>query len=106
MSIHRIGQITQEAQDGFCRRRSDGRHHLQGLELQDKGHPERYGPKGDPIGQDASGNWKGALATTGSVVQARLVALQGGALGEVIEAVRGCCIIGGRITGATGGNSI
>ena len=38
--------------------------------------------RGDPIGQDASGNWKGALATTGSVVQARLVALQGGASGD------------------------
>ncbi len=62
--------------------------------------------RGDPIGQDASGNWKGALATTGSVVQARLVALQGGASGDVIEAVRGCRITGGRITGATGGNSI
>jgi hypothetical protein len=60
----------------------------------------------DPTGQDASGNWKGALAITGTVVQALLVALQGGASGEVIEAVRGCRITGEWITGATGGNSI
>ena len=62
--------------------------------------------RGEPIGQDSSGNWKGALATTGSVVQARLVVLQGGASGEVIEGVRSCRITGGRVTGATGGNSI
>ena len=46
--------------------------------------------RGDPIGQDASGAWKRALATTGSIVQARLVALKGGDSGEVIEAVRSC----------------
>ena len=62
--------------------------------------------RGDPIGQDANGAWKRALATTGSVVQARLVALQGGDSGEVIEAVRSCRLSGGRITGATQGNAI
>ncbi len=62
--------------------------------------------RGDPIGQDSSGNWKAALATTGSVVQARLVAHQGGASGDVIEGVRSCRITGGRVTEATGGNSI
>ena len=46
------------------------------------------------------------MAITGSVIQTRMVALQGGDSGEVIEVVRGCRITGGRITGATGGNSI
>ncbi|MEE8442649.1 MAG: hypothetical protein V3S37_02775 [Dehalococcoidia bacterium] len=62
--------------------------------------------RGDPIGQDTSGAWKRALSTVGSVVQARLIALQGGDSGEVIEAVRSCRLSGGRVTGATATNSI
>lgn len=58
---------------------------------------------GDALGY--SSGWKRALATVGSVVQGRLVALEDGVSGDVISAT-GEAIVDGRISGATAGNPI
>lgn len=57
---------------------------------------------GDVLGY--SSGWKLALATTGSVVQGRVVALAGGAIGDVIP-VSPCPVIGG-YSGATPGGYV
>lgn len=60
--------------------------------------------KGDLIGY--SSGWKRALATVGSVVQARLVALEDGVSGDVITAAAGAVVGGNRFSGATAGNAL
>ena len=57
---------------------------------------------GDVLGY--SSGWKRALATTGSVIQGRVVALRGGASGDVIP-VSANPVVGG-YTGATPGNYV
>lgn len=100
------GQIPQEAQDGFTDAGVMDVTISSVSNYRIRATLSATVQRRNPIWQNASGNWNGALVTTGWVAQARLVALQGGASGEVIEAVRGCRITGGRIAGATGGNSI
>ena len=58
---------------------------------------------GDLIGY-ATG-WKRALATTGTAIQARLVAGEDGAIGDVISAYREA-VVDGRYSGATAGNPV
>ncbi len=58
--------------------------------------------RGDILGY--SSGWKRALATTGGVIQGRLVALADGAIGDVIP-VSPRAVVGG-YTGATAGNPI
>ncbi len=58
--------------------------------------------RGDVLGY--SSGWKPALATAGSVVQGRLIALADGAIGDVIP-VSPRAVVGG-YTGATAGNPI
>lgn len=60
--------------------------------------------KGDAIGY-ASG-WKRALATVGTAIQARLVALDDGVSGDVITAAPGAVVGGNRLSGMTAGNPI
>ena len=60
--------------------------------------------RGDPIGYDSG--WVRALATVGSVVQARYVALESGVSGDVIQVAREVIMgptapSGGRFSGAT-----
>ncbi len=57
---------------------------------------------GDVLGYDSG--WKRALATTGTAIQGRVVALQGGASGDVIP-VSANPVVGG-YTGATPGNYV
>ena len=57
---------------------------------------------GDVLGY--SSGWKRALATTGSVIQGRVVALKGGAIGDAIP-VSANPVVGG-YTGATAGNYV
>lgn len=57
---------------------------------------------GDVLGY--SSGWKLALATAGSVVQGRLVALKGGAIGDEIP-VSPCPVVDG-YTGGTPGNPV
>ncbi len=57
---------------------------------------------GDVLGY--SSGWKRALATTGGVIQGRLVALKGGAIGDVVP-VSANPVVGG-YTGATAGNYV
>lgn len=59
--------------------------------------------RGDILGY--SSGWKRALATAGSVVQGRLVALQDGVSGDVIRAAQ-FAVVTGRYSGATPGNAI
>jgi len=58
--------------------------------------------RGDIIGY--SSGWKQALATTGSVIQGRLVALRGGVTGDVVPASH-VAVVGG-YTGATPGGYV
>ena len=58
--------------------------------------------RGDVLGY--SSGWKRALATTGSVIQGRLVALEAGAIGAVVP-VDPCAIVGG-YSGATPGGYV
>jgi len=58
--------------------------------------------RGDVLGY--STGWKKALATTGSVVQGRLIALADGAIGDVIP-VSHVAVVGG-YSGATPGNPV
>jgi hypothetical protein len=58
--------------------------------------------RGDVIGY--STGWKKALATAGSVIQGRFIALSDGAIGDVIP-VSARCVVGG-YSGATAGNPI
>lgn len=55
---------------------------------------------GDAIGY--SSGWKRALATVGTAIQTKLIALEGGDSGDVIEVTREA-IIGGFTAGTTGG---
>lgn len=57
---------------------------------------------GDVLGY--SSGWKRALATVGSVIQARVVALKGGAIGEEIPVSPNPVVSG--YTGATAGNPV
>ncbi len=59
--------------------------------------------RGDLLGF-ASG-WKRALATVGTAIQGRLIALEDGLSGETINAVASA-VITGRITGATPGGAV
>ncbi len=58
---------------------------------------------GDVLGY--SSGWVRALATTGGVIQGRLIALADGKTTEVI-AVSPNCVVGGRYSGATAGNPV
>ncbi|HEY4685575.1 MAG TPA: hypothetical protein VII57_05960 [Dehalococcoidia bacterium] len=58
---------------------------------------------GDLLGY--SSGWKRALATVGTAIQGRLVALEGGVSGDEIEAAA-AAVIGGRISGATPGGAV
>ena len=60
--------------------------------------------KGDILGE--SSGWKRALATTGSVVQARCVASKDGVSGQMITAYFGTILMDDRITGATVGGAL
>lgn len=55
---------------------------------------------GDAIGY--SSGWKRALATTGTAIQTKLVALEGGVSGDVIE-VTNAAVISGFTSGTVGG---
>lgn len=57
--------------------------------------------KGDLIGYSAG--WKRALATVGTAIHARLVALEDGVSADVITAAPAAVIGGGRFTAATPG---
>lgn len=58
--------------------------------------------RGDVLGY--SSGWKRALATTGTAIQGRLVALQDGAIGDVIPVSPNPVVSG--YTGATAGNYV
>ena len=58
--------------------------------------------RGDVLGY--SSGWKRALATTGTAIQGRLVALQDGAVGDVIPVSPNPVVSG--YTGATAGNYV
>ncbi len=58
--------------------------------------------EGDVLGY--SSGWKRAIATTGGVVQGRLVALKAGAVGDIIPVSRNATI--GGYTGGTAGNPV
>lgn len=60
--------------------------------------------KGDILGK--SSGWKRALATTGSVVQGRCIAADGGDSGDKIMAYFGRVLMTGRFTGGTGDASV
>jgi hypothetical protein len=55
--------------------------------------------KGDLIGY--SSGWKRALATTGTAIQAKGVALMDGKTGDVIPVCFGSTVVGGRLSGMT-----
>lgn len=57
--------------------------------------------KGDAIGY--SSGWKRALATVGTAIQMQGVALEKGAIGDVIPVAFGSAIVSGRFTGMTNG---
>ena len=59
--------------------------------------------KGDALGY--SSGWKRALATTGTAIQCKCIALEDGVTGAVI-AVSSHCIIGGRFSANTIGGSV
>lgn len=61
--------------------------------------------KGDALG--FSSGWKRALATTGSVVQMRCIALEDGVTGQQIAVCFGECYIkGGRFSGGTANSAL
>lgn len=60
--------------------------------------------KGDVLGESAG--WKRALATAGSVVQARCVTSESGVTGQKITAYFGTVLMDDRITGATVGGAL
>lgn len=61
--------------------------------------------QGDAVGYDSG--WKRALATAGTAIQMRCVALQDGVSGDVIKAAFGSAIIGGsRFSGTTVGGAV
>ena len=49
---------------------------------------------GDVLGKDSGGLWKRALATTGSVIQGQRAALEGGVVGESINATQNPVVVG------------
>ncbi len=49
---------------------------------------------GDVLGQNSSNEWVRALAATGSVIQGRKVALEGGKVGESIDATQNPVVVG------------
>jgi hypothetical protein len=60
--------------------------------------------RGDLLGY--SSGWKRALATTGSVIQAKAVALMDGKSNDVIAVAFGKVRLGGRLSGMTIGNPL
>lgn len=56
---------------------------------------------GDVLGKDDDGLWKRALATVDAVIQGQKVALEGGVVGEVIDASPNPVVVG--YSGATPG---